>query len=185
MSRLSLPRHPLPAAPIVIGGGKASAFFPDRIVTLNYRGIPLARLLELCDGATEYPSIRAQLSRTAPRAKLDADHGRLYADPRFYRHADALGDRGREVDFRDLPRSGPRGLGALLQWFRRTDKGLIWVDLSGPGLGDPTGAHIVRALVPGLIPMTFGYGREPMGCLPRKLVRVPRHGAAWFPHPFH
>lgn len=72
----SLPSYPLPAAPVVVKRGHATALLPDSTVTLRFRGLPIGKLLELCDGRTPYAEVRKALAERVPPARLD----RLVAD---------------------------------------------------------------------------------------------------------
>jgi hypothetical protein len=55
----------------VVRAGKLSAVLPDAKIKLGFRGLPVARFLQLCDGVTEYRAIRAKdpLSGAALRGR--------------------------------------------------------------------------------------------------------------------
>lgn len=116
-----------------------------------------------------------------------SDHGDLYAQPRYFRRADYLAD-GRRTG-----RPPHRGKSLARTWeellARVRDKGLklFFVDLTPPGATLDAGRiplFVVRAIVPGLVPVSFGLGLEPLG-LPRAREAVSGLQARFsgFPHP--
>jgi ribosomal protein S12 methylthiotransferase accessory factor len=95
-----------------------------------------------------------------------ADHGAIYMDPANGRHVDHLFQSERTAARRpDLDIGSVEKLAAYLG-----SKGLdvlsIWFD--SEELRQRQNVHVVRCIVPGLLPMTFGYGQEPLG-MPRLL----------------
>jgi ribosomal protein S12 methylthiotransferase accessory factor len=124
-----------------------------------------------------------ETARLLPRdVRNPRDHGALYATARHYRRADAfLLAPSTPRTFATLERADARPTDTTLQ--RLLDAGLdvVMVDITAPhsAIDDGrTAVTVVRALVPGLVPISFGYGREPLGCL----EQVDRRGR--FPHPF-
>lgn len=119
--------------------------------------------------------LRPELVRSAD------DHAYLYAQPRYFRHADALGKVIAEMDY-----------GAALACFanssadishRLHDAGTfaLWVDMTlqdAPATIDGTRLVSGRILVPHAIPIGFGYGRMPLA-MDQFTKREAR-----FPHPF-
>ena len=90
------------------------------------------------------------------------DHGRLYADRRYYRKADFLVLGGMLTDFQKVGMRAARSWSVLLD--RLSEGGLQLLTISlGNEAGGNDGLHIVRSIVPGLVPMTFGYQQEPLG----------------------
>lgn len=112
--------------------------------------------------------------------KLPMDHTLLYASARHFRRADALLQpagmstlarlaRGREFD------------GPLAQRLLDAGRQVVVVDITAPDSAIDQGRtpiHVVRTFVPGLLPMTFGHGREPLGMMDKIDPR------GLFPHPF-
>jgi len=104
-----------------------------------------------------------------------ADHAALYATPRYFRCADALGlgDAAVEaagVSYRELESGFMLPAEALYRRLGDAGHSVHWIDLSLPAdelrlLGDEFGVprlHTVRAVAPGLIPLSFGHGRLPL-----------------------
>lgn len=112
--------------------------------------------------------------------KQPADHAFLYALPRHFRRADALLATTRSVAFGKA--SAQSDITQPLST-RLTDAGheVVVVDITASGSAIDQGrtpVSVLRALVPGLLPMSFGFNREPLGMLPRFDPR------GRFPHPF-
>jgi ribosomal protein S12 methylthiotransferase accessory factor len=120
------------------------------------------------------------------------DHGKLYGQKRYFRHADFLVQSQKSMPFQDMAHGVARTWGALLDSFEA--KGwkhlIVPLELSSDhgGNGD---LSIVRVLVPGTVQMTFGYRQEPSGM--ERLYEVARkfgyanltYGQLTkFPHPF-
>jgi ribosomal protein S12 methylthiotransferase accessory factor len=103
-----------------------------------------------------------------------SDHSDLYAQRRYFRRADflAAGDRTTTLSAGGAAKSWKALLGRLEEKRLR----LITVDLT-PKKG-ARGRKVVRAIIPGLVPISFGYGLEPLGTFRGKA----RHPL--FPHPF-
>jgi ribosomal protein S12 methylthiotransferase accessory factor len=132
-----------------------------------------------------------RLPTPAPESvRSPEDHCHLYAQRRYFRRADWLAAPGEtssltEVE-RDRPRSIDRLLAALNERGYRIYRRNFVNDKASLHQGR-TPLHIVRALVPGMIPITFGYGTEPVA-----MPRLDRFGGMWrpnrrqafFPHPF-
>jgi len=120
------------------------------------------------------------------------DHGQLYAQPRYYRHADFLVEGGGEVVFAKMGNNAARSWEELLDRFAGGRMRLITIPMQlSEEYGGNDGLHIVRAVVPGLVPMTFGYRQEPAG-MERVYQVAERVGGrklsygelTKFPHPF-
>jgi len=88
------------------------------------------------------------------------DHGYLYEQPKYFRRADFL-----------LDSSKVESLGSINQRNKVGDWQKLLTKIEGRGLrlyvvdlsSKDSSLHAVRAFVPGLIPMTFGFGVEPKG----------------------
>lgn len=83
-----------------------------------------------------------------------ADHAALYATRHYFRRADAVLFAQREITFE-----------AAAVRFARTPRlpNAICVSLDFDEALAAFGLHTVRALVPGLVPIAFGYGLQPLG----------------------
>jgi ribosomal protein S12 methylthiotransferase accessory factor len=109
-----------------------------------------------------------------------AEHSGLYAQRKYFQRADALLLPTRSVN--RLPSQGAaRDLQGLLDVL--ICKGLkpAWVDITPEKNCIDQGRTplvVVKAVVPSLIPISFGYGREPRGMLPAV------DSKSFFPHPF-
>jgi ribosomal protein S12 methylthiotransferase accessory factor len=97
--------------------------------------------------------------RSEPIDPLDVltprDHVRLYRDPAVVAEASFLCASNEEIDLRDV-NSAEAPLDELLAPIGEP----LTVDLSSPAIKP---LHAARALVPGLIPISFGWDREPLG----------------------
>ena len=106
------------------------------------------------------------------------DHARLYAQRRYFRRADwFIAAPGEARDFRSLEASATTS-GAIVEESIAAGRRIVAIDLRH---ADVSGPHVVRAVMPGRIPLTFGYGLEPEGMIDH---RSRRGAAALFPHPF-
>jgi ribosomal protein S12 methylthiotransferase accessory factor len=116
-------------------------------------------------------------------------HGALYKEPANIRHASFL-TRGRETTLRDAERrGGANSFDALLEVLARQGREVLVADLrKGNPDVERTAFEVVKVLVPGLVPMSFGWNNEPLGM--RRIRDVLRacglRGSARlnrFPHP--
>jgi hypothetical protein len=141
------------------------------------------------DEATLVLSLAQRSEPIDPRDVLTPhDHVRLYRDPAVVAEASFLYDSNDEVDLRDVQGAG-RTLDELLAPIGEP----LTVDLSSPAIKP---LHAARALVMGLIPISFGWDREPLGmpllATPRTTVDGRRLGSELdltatgplTPHPF-
>lgn len=120
------------------------------------------------------------------------DHGRLYGQKRYFRHADFLAASQRSVSFQEIGGNASKTWNNLLGCFE--SKG--WKHLVVPlELSDDYGGNgnlsIIRVIIPGTVQMTFGYRQEPAGMkrLYEVAERFGRGKLAYsqltkFPHPF-
>lgn len=120
------------------------------------------------------------------------DHLALYCQPRHYRRADWFASGGEPIAARAPGARKPRidSSADLLAVLDAQQRSPLFVDLAPPASADAP-FHAARALVPGMLPLTFGHDREPLG-----LVRQIKQGGrtllevsfasprASFPHPF-
>ena len=103
-----------------------------------------------------------------------ADHTCLYAQKAYYRRADAVLSPAQDF---------PGGTVAPCSLALLAQKGLqvLYVNITPERAfidQGRTAITVVKVIVPGLITLSFGYGREPRGML------AGVHRASYFPHPF-
>ena len=155
--------------------GASSGLDPDASLWSAFREAQTAALVRL-DGSARR-QVRPEDVLT-PR-----DHADLYAQPRYFRKADALRTKQASANFHRLQSAWLRNADQVIDALRRHDpnREILHVDLSlehPPSTWDGTPLRTVRALVPGLVPLVFGHGRMPFG-----MVTKPASGSR-FPHPF-
>ncbi len=110
--------------------------------------------------------------------KSTQDHADLYAQKMHFRRADALFVVSGRQDLSVAPKPNRDSVDDYWKIF--SPEG-VWIDLTLPGSGLRQGrlpVYTARAIVPGLIPITFGNR-----CLPLGMVHT-LHKASLFPHPF-
>ena len=117
---------------------------------------------------------------------FSSDHGDLYAQPRYFRRADFLGEGPRQ------PRLPRKSAAVARTWQELQDRldekqlSLIALDLTPAQRKDAL--IVMRAIIPGLIPISFGFGTEPMAtvaqAIPPGARRSPLSMRRRFPHPF-
>lgn len=119
------------------------------------------------------------------------DHGDLYTQRRYFRRADFLTAEGSSVALRQVGAGMPRDWNALTALLAAQGKKILHFDLSFPGAALRQGREplaIVRAIVPGLVPISFGWRTEPLATVRAELqAGMPpraRTGSSYFPHPF-
>lgn len=119
------------------------------------------------------------------------DHGRLYGQQRYFRRADFL-NRGHKIEFGDAGKRMARSWQELLRRFQTKGWRLFTLPLHlSEEYGGNDGLHIVRSIVPGMVPMTFGY-RQEAGGMDRIYNVASKFGhtdisyreLTKFPHPF-
>lgn len=129
----------------------------------------------------------------APHAVgMPGDHGSLYEQERYYRRADFLVASGEVRSLKDVGNNVAQNWNQLQRSLVSSGISFYTIDYHIPVThGGNAGLHIVRAIAPGLVPMTFGYRQEPAGM--RRLYKIASrsHGrdftykdAIKFPHPF-
>lgn len=131
-------------------------------------------------------------SLTASAVRSPSDHGDLYAHQRYFRKADRLAASDTTRRLVELEQGAPTNWQMLSAWLNRQQLPILVFSLrAGDAQADMTGRlSVVRAIMPGLIPMSFGYGTEPLGTPCIGELRMPaarRRMLATqplFPHPF-
>ncbi len=119
------------------------------------------------------------------------DHGRLYAQRRYFRQSDFLVSDNRMISFKDAAHGAAMSRASLMKRFNQKGWKQLVVPLAvSAKYGGNDGLHIVRTIVPGMTQMTFGYRQEPTG-MPRIYQIAARfgrgithHQLTKFPHPF-
>lgn len=120
------------------------------------------------------------------------DHGKLYGQRQYFHRADFLiRDRNR-IAFQDIGSGLASSWQELLDRFAAKGWRLITIPLY---LSDKYGGngdlHIIRSIVPGMVPMTFGYRQEPAGM--KRIYTIAKEFGnkqlsyrklTKFPHPF-
>lgn len=141
-----------------------------------------------------YKLTTGEESDIAPAAVLTpADHDRLYGQRRYYQSADYLKDGvARRLAEAGKGASVSGDWDSLLQALRKRGNKLLTVENHLPErFGGNGGRTILRSIIPGLIPVSFGYGEEPWG-VPRIRAVAERAGVMFkgpglkpsFPHPY-
>jgi len=120
------------------------------------------------------------------------DHGRLYGQRQYFHHADFLIRSQNKITFQDIGKEVAQSWQELLSRFTAKGWRLFTIPLY---LSDEYGGngdlHIIRSIVPGMVPMTFGFRQEPAG-MERTYVIARELGnrefsyreLTKFPHPF-
>lgn len=129
---------------------------------------------------------------TPSQVRLPSDHGRLYEHPQYFRMADFLIHSDRLVKFEKLGDRMATSWPELLQRIVAKEWQLVTIPLQlAPNLGGNGGLHIIRSLIPGLVPISFGYrevsaGSERVRSIANDLggVPIPYSDMPKFPHPF-
>jgi ribosomal protein S12 methylthiotransferase accessory factor len=92
-----------------------------------------------------------------------SDHQTIYMDPANRRHVDHLFETQRQAPPRkDLDIDTVQDLSG---YFRKKRLGVLSLSFEGEEIRSCRSVHVVRCVIPGLMPMTFGYGQEPLGML--------------------
>lgn len=131
--------------------------------------------------------------RQPRKVAMPADHGAIYEQKPFFRRADFMAHGGKAIAFRNVGRLAARSWHNLLGRFAAKQWRLFTVPLSlSEEYGGNGDLHIIRSIVPGMVPMTFGYQQEPGG-MERIYAVVKSFGGRAtsyrdlprFPHPFN
>ncbi len=95
---------------------------------------------------------------------MPLDHGRLYGQKQYFRNADFLVHCGDRISFGEIGGNVAHSWNELLDRFAYKGWRLFVIPLH---LSDEYGGngdlYIIRSVVPGMVPMTFGYRQEPAG----------------------
>lgn len=125
---------------------------------------------------------RRSAGLTAKSVRTPWDHADLHALPRHYRRSDPILWGGSVEDLERVVEAWPTQFDDVRARLARCGMDATYVvDLTmqeTPALWSGGKVHTARAIVPGLIPLTFGYRTLPLG-----MVETIADGAE-FPHPF-
>lgn len=160
-------------APAFMAVGAATGCDPEAALQGAYTEAETAALARL--GGVPSRTLTPKEVRT-PR-----DHADLYAQARYCHRADFLIGGPAVSSWQDAVHGWPATFDATAHTLQRRGLAIWWVDLSLPDAPmtlTSQRVRTVRALVPGLIPITFGRGTMPLGMLDGLAPR------GCFPHPF-
>lgn len=147
----------------------------------------LARALDEAEGRFASAQRTPRVQKKSADAMSDID--RCYRNPQTFRQSDFYAASPHRVDFKSV------GMGAASDWeclllrLKADSASLLTVDMTPPGAALDQGRtrlHVVRALVPGLLPIWFQRGLEPQA-MPRFANRAALRGARpaeFLVHPF-
>ena len=92
------------------------------------------------------------------------DHGALYEQKQYFRKADFLARGKQVIALREAGRNAARSWQELLDRFAAKGWSLVTVSLHlAEEFCGNDGHSIVRSMVPGIVPISFGYRQEPCG----------------------
>jgi ribosomal protein S12 methylthiotransferase accessory factor len=122
------------------------------------------------------------------------EHGSLYEQHEFFRRADFLFASKSRVQFAHIGSTAPLTWQQLLDQFHKSGYSPIVVDLlCSDDNPKPVPLTVVKVFIPGIIPMSFGYGLEPCGMdriynlpvhLGHQAVPMSYEKLTKFPHPY-
>jgi ribosomal protein S12 methylthiotransferase accessory factor len=132
-----------------------------------------------------------ELPRIKPEEVFSTgDHDTLYSQRRYFRRADALARPAMRHSLQDVRKGLCKKWPDVLDALRARAREAVCVDITPPGSGLDQGRsplRVARVLVPGLLPMSFGYNQEPWGTF-LSLNPAARSRTTFptrvFPHPF-
>ncbi len=145
--------------------------------------------------------VTTRLASSKPRAiepeqvESPEDHMDLYGQRKYFRRADFLARGGDRIALADVGRESSKRWDELAALLASRGHKILWFDLTPPGASlhqGRTPLHIGRAIVPGLIPMSFGRGLEPLASFASRRHAGVHHqqrrraqpAPSLFPHPF-
>jgi hypothetical protein len=123
---------------------------------------------------------------------MPVDHGALYEQEPYFHRADFLFQGGHKIAFQDIGQHTAHSWQELLGRFKARGWRPLTIPLSlSAEYGGNNGLYIIRSIVPGMVPMTFGYRLEPAGM--KRIYEVANEfgnknvtyqDLTKFPHPF-
>lgn len=129
---------------------------------------------------------------TPTQVEMPLDHGKLYDQRQYFHRADFLIRGQKSIPLKVAGEGVAKSWQDLLDRFASKGWSLVTVPLYlSDGYGGNGDLSIVRAIVPGMVPMTFGYRQEPAG-MDRIYTIAKAYGSVdlsyadltKFPHPF-
>ncbi|MDO8571505.1 MAG: hypothetical protein Q7R79_02405 [bacterium] len=133
-----------------------------------------------------------QKSVVLAKVQSPSDHGRLYEHKRSFKKADFMAGNSSSIPFRVVGQNMAKSWQELLDRFEAKDWRLITVPLHlSLQLGGDDDLHIIRSIVPGMVPISFGYQENPCGM--ERIYSVAKgfggvpisyHDIPKFPHPY-
>lgn len=118
---------------------------------------------------------------TPANVRLASEHADLYAQRAYFRRANKLFPSGESTSYSMVNEQLARDSQQLWDRLEALNQRVIRIDLTltnAPQTLARNDIVTVRAFMPGLVPLNFGYGRLPLG------MDKYRHTQARFPHPF-
>ncbi len=118
-------------------------------------------------------------------ASTPEDHVNLYSQRRYYKRADHLLRGSDVIDFSGV-KSHCEKLNSLKNWLTERARNSYYLDITPAiclTLSGGSTIKVVRALIEGMVPISFGYGLEPILPEVKNRGTKPRKGIL-FPHPF-
>lgn len=120
------------------------------------------------------------------------DHGALYKQKEYFQKADFLVRSGKEIPLEDAGLHAARSWEDLLNRLNKEGQKLLTIPLYlEKELGGNQGLHIIRSVIPGLVPIWWGYMQEPRGMERIKSMTkkfgnksITYKDMPRFPHPF-
>jgi ribosomal protein S12 methylthiotransferase accessory factor len=92
------------------------------------------------------------------------DHGTLYDQDQYFQKADFLVRDGEKITLEEAGKHATQSWKKLLIQLREESRQLFTIPLYlEKDLGGNQGLHIVRSIIPGLVPIGFGHMQEPRG----------------------
>jgi len=120
------------------------------------------------------------------------DHGILYDQKQYFHKADFLYKSESDMQFKSVGKNLAKSFQDLIHRIEKIFSTIITIplDLNKKNSGN-NNLHIIRSIIPGLVPMTFGYRQEPGGMnriytVAKKLGKkeLSYQNLTKFPHPF-
>jgi len=126
------------------------------------------------------------------KVRFPSDHGRLYEQKRFFQRADFLIRGQNPIMFQEIGRDMAQSWQGLLDRFIAKGWPLVTIPLHlTEKFGGNDGLFIIRSIVPGMVPISFGYREEPRGMerirvVAREIggVSISYRDMPRFPHPY-
>ena len=151
--------------------------------------------MEEAEAATYCRSRNQKVELIRPReVHRTYHHGDLYGQRHYFQRANFLAEDGTMMKFADVANNVPRTWDELLTHLEATGFPLLAVSLQpGNQFLDFQIPKVEKVFIPGIIPMSFGYGLEPCGMeriytlpihLGYRIVPLEYRELTNFPHPY-